>query len=160
MLERMITTKPTGLVRAVVRNRALGAAAVLSLALSAAGCAAPEPANVILSTSTSGYSVVVGTGTGDGSSAAAQLKGSLVLGPGGCLEVLDDTGTSTWLVLPAGSTVVEGEVPSLSIGGKVYNVGDQVDFGGGFFPLNEASVKVAGACALKSEPFTVHSTGS
>ncbi len=75
-----------------------------------------------------------------------------------CFEVLDATGTSNWLVLPAGSTVVDGDVPSLRIGNTTYNVGDNVDLGGGFAPLNEAALKVAGACALEREPFTVHST--
>ncbi|MFF5791808.1 hypothetical protein ACFY5D_07165 [Paeniglutamicibacter sp. NPDC012692] len=134
----------------------LSLAFVVSSMLS--GCSAEEQAGVVVSTSEAGYSGVVSTEAGRGNSAAVRLTGSLVLGPGGCFEVLDETGTSNRLVVPAGSTVVDGDVPSLCIGNTTYNAGDNVDLGGSFVPLNTAALKVSGACALEHEPFTVHST--
>ncbi|MFJ6418131.1 hypothetical protein [Paeniglutamicibacter sp. NPDC091659] len=155
----MTQTTRAGTVFSAARLRSLAlAGAVLPLALILSGCSAPEQAGVILSTSKAGYSAVVSTEAATGNSATAELTGSLVLGPGGCFEVLDATGTSNWLVLPAGSTVLDGDVPSLRIGNTTYDVGDSVDLGGGFAPLNEAALKVAGACSLEREPFTVHST--
>lgn len=155
----MKKTTRTGTALPAAGIRALGiGGAVLSLAFALAGCAAEQKPGVILSTSKAGYSAVVSTEAGHGDSATAQLAGPLVLGPGGCFEVLDGTGTSNWLVLPAGSTVVDGDMPSLRIGNTIYNVGDSVDLGGGFAPLNEAGLEVAGACALEREPFMVHST--
>lgn len=135
-----------------------GAAAVISVALALTGCGSEGEAKVVLSTTQSGYSAVVSTDPGTENAMAAQLTGSLVLGPGGCFEVLDETGKSNWLVYPAGSTVVDGDVPSLKVGNTTYKVGDTVDFGGGFGARNKAELKVAGTCALESEPFIVQST--
>lgn len=134
------------------------ALAATLLGLSLAGCGGAEKANVILSTSQGGYSAVVGTEAHTDSSMAGQLKGPLVLGSGGCFEVIDSTGEETWAVFPAGSTVVEGQIPAIKIGDKTYNVGDTVDFGGGFGKLNKESLKVAGTCALEREPFFIHTT--
>lgn len=138
-----------------MRTSTLMAATLIALSLS--GCGAAEKANVILSTSQAGYSAVVSTEASNSNSMAAGLSGPLVLGSGGCFEVIDSTGKETWAVFPAGSTVVDGQVPALKVGEKTYNVGDKVNFAGGFGQLNEASLKVAGTCALESEPFMVHS---
>lgn len=132
--------------------------AVTLIGLSLSGCGAAEKANVILSTSQGGYSAVVSTEPNTGNSMGTQLNGSLVLGSGGCFEVMDSTGKETWAVFPAGSTVVDGQVPALKVGDKTYNVGDTVNFAGGFGQLNEESLKVSGTCALESEPFIIHAT--
>lgn len=139
-------------------NSVWGAAAIISVAFALTGCGSDGEAKVVLSTTQSGYSAVVSTDRGTDNALAAQLTGSLVLGPGGCFEVLDETGRSNWLVYPAGSTVVDGDVPSLKVGNTTYKVGDTVDFGGGFVTRNKAELKVAGTCALESEPFIVHSS--
>ncbi|PQZ96280.1 hypothetical protein CQ018_03150 [Arthrobacter sp. MYb227] len=138
--------------------RVSAAIAVPLVGLSLSGCGAQEKANVILSTSQAGYSAVVSTEANTGTAMAAQLSGPLVLGSGGCFEVMDSTGKETWAVFPVGSTVIDGQIPALKVGEKTYNVGDTVNFGGGFGQLNEESLKVAGTCALESEPFFIHST--
>ena len=139
-----------------MRTSALMATSLIGLSL--AGCATAEPANVILSTSQAGYSAVISTESSTGNAMGAQLDGSLVLSSGGCFEVMDSSGKETWAVFPAGSTVVDGQVPALKVGDKTYNVGDNVSFAGGFGTLNKESLKVAGTCALESEPFIIHTT--
>lgn len=143
-----------------VAMRLSAAMAVTLLGISLTGCAAEEKANVILSTSQGGYSAVVSTEASNGNSMDAHLEGPLVLSSGGCFEVMDSTGTETWAVFPAGSTVVDGQVPALKVGDKTYNVGDKVNFAGGFGKLNKESLKVAGTCALETEPFFIHTTAN
>ena len=49
---------------------------------------------------------------------------------------------------------------ALKVGDKTYNVGDKVNFAGGFGKLNKESLKVAGTCALETEPFFIHTTAN
>lgn len=137
--------------------------ALAALALGLSGCitmSSGEPKFEVQTVnrviSPDGYSVLASGSSGNGNSMQAGLNGELVLGPGNCIQVLDDTGEAQAVVFPKGTSIVTGPVPGLEVEGKKFAIGDTVGFGGGFMTLSSKARTEAGSCAGDRQPFIVH----
>lgn len=89
------------------------------------------------------------------SSMDAQLEGELIIGAGGCLQLLTGQDESTLLVFPDEADPIERGRPGIEISSTRIMVGERASFAGGGYELSEEQHETLRRCVPSGEVFLV-----